>query len=72
MRTPILCFIPRPDLNSEKKIATDNVRSYSWFKEERIRRKIANLDAPGFAAMNYPDAAREQLLTMAKLIAWVR
>lgn len=44
---------------------------YSWFKEERIRNKIAKLDAPGFAAMNYPEAAREQLLTMAKLIAWV-
>ncbi|KAF2468385.1 terpenoid synthase [Lindgomyces ingoldianus] len=41
-----------------------------WFKEERIRKKIAELNAPGFAAMNYPGAAREQLLTMAKLIAW--
>jgi hypothetical protein len=36
-----------------------------------MRKKISKLNAPGFAAMNYPEAAREQLLTMAKLIAWV-
>ncbi|KAF2704365.1 terpenoid synthase [Pleomassaria siparia CBS 279.74] len=43
---------------------------HRWFKEDKIRKKISKLNAPGFAAMNYPDAAREQLLTMAKLIAW--
>jgi hypothetical protein len=44
----------------------------SWFKDEKIRTKISKLNADGFAAMNYPKAAKEQLLTMAKLIAWVR
>lgn len=50
---------------------SNDIYLHSWFKEEKIRNKIAKLNATGFAAMNYPDAAREQLLTMAKLIAWV-
>ena len=42
----------------------------SWFKEERIRQKIAALDADGFAAMNYPSTSGEKLLNLSKLIAW--
>ena len=42
-----------------------------WFKDERTRRKIAALDADGFAAMGYPRTGREELLILSKLIAWV-
>ena len=42
-----------------------------WFKDQRIRRKIAALDADGFAAMGYPRTGREELLNLSKLIAWV-
>jgi hypothetical protein len=50
---------------------TPLTRSDSWFKDEKLRKKISKVNAPGFAAMNWPDAAKEQLLTMAKFIAWV-
>lgn len=36
-----------------------------------MRMKIAKLDPGRFASMSVPEAAPEQLLTMAKLIAWV-
>lgn len=42
-----------------------------WFKDERIRKKIADLNADGFAAMAYPRTGRRELLNLAKLIAWV-
>ena len=42
-----------------------------WFKDERIRRKIAALDADGFAAMGYPRTGRKELLNLSRLIAWV-
>lgn len=41
-----------------------------WFKDQRLRKKIEDLDAPLFAAMAYPETGREQLLTLAKFIAW--
>ncbi|MCJ1307923.1 hypothetical protein MMC25_001571 [Agyrium rufum] len=41
-----------------------------WFKEERIRRKIYDLDAPLFASMAYPGTGRREVLTLAKFIAW--
>jgi hypothetical protein len=50
---------------------TPLTRSDSWFKDEKLQRKISKVNAPGFAAMNWPDAAKEQLLTMAEFIAWV-
>ena len=43
----------------------------SWFKDERIRQKIAALDADDFAAMGYPRAGREEALNLSRLIAWV-
>ena len=43
----------------------------SWFKDQRLRKKIEDLDAPLFAAMAYPETGRGQLLTLAKFIAWV-
>ena len=42
-----------------------------WFKDERIRQKIAALDADGFAAMGYPRTGRDELLNLSRLIAWV-
>ena len=42
-----------------------------WFKDERIRRKIAALDADRFAALGYPRTGREELLNLSRLIAWV-
>ena len=44
---------------------------YRWFKDERIRQKIAALDADGFAAMGYPGTGRTELLNLSRLIAWV-
>ncbi|CAD6569434.1 MAG: hypothetical protein ASARMPREDX12_002445 [Alectoria sarmentosa] len=41
-----------------------------WFKDQRLRKKIEDLDAPLFAAMAYPETGRGQLLTLAKFIAW--
>lgn len=42
----------------------------SWFKEDRIRNKIAALDADRLVAMMYPRTGREELLNLSKLIAW--
>lgn len=42
-----------------------------WFQDERIRQKIAALDADGFAAMGYPRTGQKEVLNLSRLIAWV-
>ena len=44
---------------------------HRWFKDERIRQKIAALNGDGFAAMGYPRTGREEVLNLSRLIAWV-
>lgn len=41
-----------------------------WFQDERIRQKIAALDADGFAAMGYPRTGQKEVLNLSRLIAW--
>ena len=42
-----------------------------WYKDEKIRQKIATLDAEGLSAMAFPRAGREELLNVARLNTWV-
>ena len=68
-------MLPIASFTSPKAIVRKNLGLMSfmsrWFKDERIRRKIAALDADGFAAMGYPRTGREELLNLSRLIAWV-
>ena len=42
-----------------------------WFKDEKIRQKLAALEADHFAAMAFPRTGREFLLNLSKFMGWV-